>query len=286
MYVAGDAHHDKVIVGHGCKKALGHAGHIADTFDVAREQIVEYWPEYTPKKYRFWGNTRRMRQCNGSYTGSDGYVVYLKTNIATSAGHSYHPDNTAPPTIAGTPAEGQTLTASPGTWSDPAATTFTYQWCEVNLDTDACRNIDGATSDTYTPPAGSGSVISVKVRPTGATPSDAALADPVTIGAASGSPPTLVVGGGWIVRPDVTVTTGGLDTTVTWFRWCGSLDSAGHPTDTCAHASTIVSGSVPSTVLEAFGPDDPCNNEDYWVTATNAAGTVWSDEIIYVSYCN
>ncbi|HEX7297657.1 MAG TPA: hypothetical protein VF257_01540 [Solirubrobacteraceae bacterium] len=126
VYVAGDAHHHKVIVGHGCKKALGHAGHIADSFDVPRGRIVSNWPASAPK-YRFWGNTRRMRQCNGSYTGSDGYVAYLKTDIGTTAGLTYHPEVIDRPVISGTPSEGQTFTASTGTWSDHNATSFRYQ---------------------------------------------------------------------------------------------------------------------------------------------------------------
>ncbi|MEA2360077.1 MAG: hypothetical protein QOI62_3337 [Solirubrobacteraceae bacterium] len=285
-YVGGDAHHDKVIIGQGCKKALGHAGHIADSFNVPRERIAQFWPDPTTK-YRFWGNTRRMRQCNASYTASDGYVAYLRTNIATIASHTYHPDAVERPTISGTPAEGQTLTAGTGTWSDPGATSFRYQWCVVNLATDACANIGGATSVTWVAPAGSaGRVIAVKVRPVGASTTDTALGGPVTIGAPSGSPPTLTVGGGSSVNPDIAVTTGGLDTAVTWIaRFCSQLDADGHPSSGCLSGSTVISGSVGSTVLSGFGQQDACNNVDYWVKATNAAGTVWSAEIVHSSSC-
>ncbi|MCI2957903.1 S8 family serine peptidase [Agromyces atrinae] len=52
------------------------------------------------------------------------------------------PVNLAPPTISGTPAAGQTLTAEPGTW-DVDGLVFTYQWQRDGA------AIDGATSPSY-----------------------------------------------------------------------------------------------------------------------------------------
>ena len=53
----------------------------------------------------------------------------------------------APPTISGRVVVGATLTATPGSWSDDAAT-FTYTWerCDTN---GSCTAIDGAQSKTY-----------------------------------------------------------------------------------------------------------------------------------------
>ncbi len=65
--------------------------------------------------------------------------------------------NTAAPTIAGTVQVGQTLTATPGTWSRPV-TSYTYQWLADGLP------IPGATAATYVPGSGKfGKSISVKV---------------------------------------------------------------------------------------------------------------------------
>ena len=45
--------------------------------------------------------------------------------------HTFAPSNSAPPLISGTPAVGQVLTTSNGTWAGFPAPTFTYQWNRV-----------------------------------------------------------------------------------------------------------------------------------------------------------
>jgi hypothetical protein len=62
------------------------------------------------------------------------------------------PENTAPPTIAGTSKPGETLSAVAGSWTNEP-TGITYQWYRCNSSGAECLAIPGATSQTYTPQA-------------------------------------------------------------------------------------------------------------------------------------
>jgi subtilisin family serine protease len=85
-------------------------------------------------------------QPNTDYLGLVGYGDTGRTTVVSVAsGEAPPPDapvNTSPPTITGTPAVGQTLTATPGTWNTDGLS-YAYQW-QAN-GTDIAR----ATSATY-----------------------------------------------------------------------------------------------------------------------------------------
>jgi hypothetical protein len=66
-----------------------------------------------------------------------------------SAASQAAPVNTAPPTVGGTPAVGQTLTASNGTWSN-APTSYAYQWLRCNGGGNSCASVANGTQKTYT----------------------------------------------------------------------------------------------------------------------------------------
>ena len=71
----------------------------------------------------------------------------LGSMIVAHVGQQFTPVSAVPPTIAGTPAQGQTLTASTGTFS--MTPTFTYAWQRCDAAGAACADILGATSSTY-----------------------------------------------------------------------------------------------------------------------------------------
>jgi hypothetical protein len=62
---------------------------------------------------------------------------------------SSKPNNLTPPSIAGDPVLGQTLTADPGNWSGTQPITFSYQWRSCNRQGGNCQNIAGAVARTY-----------------------------------------------------------------------------------------------------------------------------------------
>jgi hypothetical protein len=76
------------------------------------------------------------------------------------------PANTSPPTITGTPAVGQTLTAAPGAWT-PEPDEITYRWERYEADGSGGSSISGATQESYIlAPADEGKKIKVVVTAT------------------------------------------------------------------------------------------------------------------------
>lgn len=69
------------------------------------------------------------------------------TKVVISNGTA--PSNTSLPTISGTAAEGQTLSAVPGGWSGAQPINFTYQWSRCDGAGANCAALPGATGQTY-----------------------------------------------------------------------------------------------------------------------------------------
>ena len=84
---------------------------------------------------------------------SSGTTYGYDYTLTTLAPGASPPANTAAPAVSGTADQGQTLSASTGTWT-PAATAYTYQWQRSTDGGTTWSNISGATGTTYSPGAG------------------------------------------------------------------------------------------------------------------------------------
>jgi hypothetical protein len=85
-------------------------------------------------------------------------IVALLVSPVGSARTHVAPSNTGLPVITGTPAVGQTLMTSDGTWNG-SPTSFTYQWLRCPAsggqpDGSDCAEISGATTASYAPATG------------------------------------------------------------------------------------------------------------------------------------
>jgi hypothetical protein len=94
------------------------------------------------------------------------------------------PANTSPPVISGTAQDGQTLSASAGSWSG-SPTSYAYQWQRCDSSGAGCANVTGATASSYS--AGStdvGSTLRVAVTASNAGGSTTAQSAPSAVVAA------------------------------------------------------------------------------------------------------
>lgn len=75
-------------------------------------------------------------------------TVLAVTGLSNAAGKAA-PTNQSPPTISGTPQEGDTLTAHNGTWNGTTPITYSYSWRRCDQNGGSCSGISGANSSTY-----------------------------------------------------------------------------------------------------------------------------------------
>ena len=179
------------------------------------------------------------------------------------------PANTVVPTVSGTPEDGETLTADPGTWSGTAPITYTYEWQRCDADGTDCVDIPGATGSTYVLlPIDVGHAIVVEVTGTNAAGADSATSapsssvavdPPATAGtpAATGTP---VDGQTLTAEPGTWTGTGPIDFTYQWQR----CDSAG------ANCVDIPGATDPTYTL---GTDDLGSTVRVVVTGDNGEQT-------------
>jgi hypothetical protein len=191
------------------------------------------------------------------------------TSAATAAVAAEPPANSSAPTVSGTARDGQTLSASTGTWTGTPTVTHSYQWRRCNTSGASCVDIAGATASSYLQtPADIGSTIRVVVTGTnagGSTPATSAQTGVVTaIPPASTVAPTIAgtardgqtltaANGTWSGSPTIAFT----------YQW-RRCDAAG------ANCSNIVSATASTYGLT---PSDVGKTIRVVVTGTNAGGS-------------
>jgi hypothetical protein len=184
------------------------------------------------------GHTLRV-----SVTASNGEGSANAVSAPTAVVADASPVNTSPPTITGTVKEGETVTATSGTWSGPAPISFTYQWRRCNASGGDCRG----TSSGQARQLGKedvGHTIRVEVRarnpygstsatsaPTGVVPTrgpvPAATAPPAIGGVAREGQTLTATVGGWANGPTTF--------TYTWRR----CDANGNDCDGFAKGASV-----------------------------------------------
>ena len=236
-------------VGAKCKEI---AGATASTYRVIPYEIAD-----TLRAVVTASNSGGSASATSSLTGLVGFGV---------------PVNTALPAVSGTSRDGQTLTASSGSWAGTEPITYAYQWQSCNGSGEDCTNISGATSSSYMlGPSNVGSTLDVVVTAknaigsTSATspvtavvaaipPSNTAL--PTITGTATDGQTLMASTGSWTGTPPLSYS----------YQW-QSCNGAG---ESCAN----VSGATGSTYL--LGHGDVGNTLRVVVTASNAGGSVAS----------
>jgi hypothetical protein len=178
------------------------------------------------------------------------------------------PTNALPPTVSGTAVDGQTLTASQGTWLNGPAS-YAYQWQDCDSAGNNCSNIAGATNSSYTladgdithtvrtvvvasNTAGSGSATSSQTGQVAPPPVPANMAAPSVSGSAAQGQTLSTSNGSWTNNPE-------------------SYRYAWQDCDSSGNNCTTIGGASSSSYVVAAG--DAGHELRSMVTATNAGGS-------------
>jgi hypothetical protein len=136
---------------------------------------------------------RRLWRTFGAGTIILSIVALSAFTTSGLAAAAAKPATTAPPTISGTPEEGQTLTGDRGTWTNNP-TDFNDYWQRCDKSGDNCANIVGAHALTYTlTSADVGNTLRFRVVASNGDGSTSVRSAPTAVVTAKPPPPTVTV---------------------------------------------------------------------------------------------
>jgi hypothetical protein len=222
------------------------------------------------------GATSSTYQLASSDVGDTLRVAVTATNDGGSTQANSHasatvvptaPVNSAQPAISGSAAEGQTLSASTGTWSG-SPTSYTYQWEDCNTAGHSCSSIGGAISSTYQLASSDvGHTLRAAVTATnaGGSTKSSSAASATVVSAAPVNSVLPSVGGTAEEGMTLSASTG---------TWSGSPTSYAYQWEDCNSSGascSAISGATASTRVLAAG--DVGHALRVLVTATNAGGS-------------
>jgi hypothetical protein len=181
------------------------------------------------------------------------------------------PTNTSLPVVSGTTTEGQTLSASTGTWTG-SPTSYAYQWQDCNSAGEACAVIGGATSDTHElAPGDVGHTLRAVVTASnagGSTTATSAATAPATVITVAGAPANTVlpaIGGSAVEGRTLTASTG------TWTGAPTSYASQWEDCNSSGASCSNIGGATDSTYK--LTSSDVGHTVRAVVTATNETGS-------------
>jgi hypothetical protein len=216
------------------------------------------------------GHTIVVQETATNTTGSA--VASSNATVVVAAPALPAPENTALPTIAGTPTQGQTLTETNGTWDNSPVPPFTYQWEDCDSTGAACTAISGATNQTYLLTAHDvGHTIVVQETATNATGPTVASSAPTAVVA----PPLVVALAPANTAPPKisgTATQGQTlsETDGTWDDSSATVTNQWEDCNSAGAACTAITGATGPTYT--LTPGDVGHTIVVQETATNATG--------------
>ena len=235
--------------------------------------ILPLWPLGSGQELSYTFSTAGTKYVRLVVTDTEGQVATVEHNVVVEAEEAAPPAapvNTASPAISGSAVEGQSLSASTGTWSG-SPTSYAYQWQDCNTAGEACSSISGATKSSYKLTVGDvGHTARVTVTATnagGSTPASSAAT--ATVAAESPAAPVDTVlpaiSGSAVEGQTLSASKG---------TWSGTPTSYAYQWQDCNTAGegcSSIAGAGAASYVPAAG--DVGRTLRVVVTATNAGGS-------------